>query len=207
MENKSKHIRFRAAVMVADIISYTTMMQQEESEAALYRKQFLEVIQSKVSHHLGRIIHDYRGGVICIFKSALEAVSCAIIIRKAFTEMAVPVRIALHQGDIVESSDGTFGSAINIASIIETLALGGSILISEKIYQEIRYHKEITWRKVGCFSCSNLSAPIKIYSIITKGTADPSEGKQIRWSKLHSLQVQTALVRPYLSRHNPELLN
>ncbi|MCB0682890.1 MAG: hypothetical protein KDC32_18630, partial [Saprospiraceae bacterium] len=55
-------------------------------------------------------------------------------------EPEVPVRIGLHQGDIFEEGGNIYGETVNIASRIESFAVPGSVLFSEKIGADLRNH-------------------------------------------------------------------
>ena len=45
---------------------------------------------------------------------------------------AIPVRIGLHVGDIIFSEEEIIGDSVNVASRIESLAVPGSVFISDK---------------------------------------------------------------------------
>lgn len=207
MEAKFKHTRLLAAVMFVDIVGYTAIMQKNEREAVRMRNLLRRVLGRRIPKHEGRIVQYYGDGALSLFKSALEAVNSAIKIQAELKNNTVPVRLGLHQGEIVYTREGIYGSAVNIASRIEALATAGSVLISEKIYQEIRNHNEIKFREAGNFDLKNVDGPLKLYSLLNAKEAPHSEEIKFRWRHLHFMQIRTALVRPYLSNTNPGLLN
>ena len=67
-----------AAVMFTDIAGYTPLMQENESAAAVMRQRHREVFQKEHQHYHGELIQYYGDGTLSIFKSAVEAVECAI---------------------------------------------------------------------------------------------------------------------------------
>lgn len=207
MKAQYKHTRFLAAVMFVDIIGYTAIMQKNEQEAFRMRKLLRKVLDRQIQAHEGRLIQYYGDGALSLFTSALESVKSALKIQVELKKLVVPVRIGLHQGEVVYTGDGIYGNAVNIASRIETLAHAGGILISGKIYEEIRNQQGMRMQKAGSFELKNIEDPLKLYSVTDVNGVSQREKTKVRWRQLHSLQVRTALVRPYLSNTNPGLLN
>lgn len=207
MEANFKHTRLLAAVMFVDIVGYTAIMQKNEREAVRMRSLLRLVIERQLPQHEGRLVQYYGDGALGFFKSAMEAVNAAVKIQDELKKHTVPVRIGLHQGEIVHTREGIYGSAVNIASRIEALAQAGSILISEKIYVEIQNQTDLKFREAGNFGLKNVDGPLKLYSLTDTTSAPFREEIMNRWQHLKFLQVRTALVRPYLSNTNPALLN
>ena len=62
-----------AAVMFADIVGYTAMMQDNESDARGVCHRFRAVLQEVLPSHAGEIVQFYGDGALVIFESAKEA--------------------------------------------------------------------------------------------------------------------------------------
>ena len=131
-----------AAVMFTDISGYTAMMQDNERMAASIRKKHRSVVKRFHDKFHGDVVQYYGDGTLSIFKSAVEAMECAISMQQVFQEEEeqVPVRIGLHLGDIVFDEDEVYGDGVNLASRIETLGIPGAILLSEKLNYAIKNH-------------------------------------------------------------------
>src|SRR3954453_6018635 len=115
-----------AAIMFTDIVGYTTLMQENESSAATMRQRHREVFQKEHQHYHGELIQYYGDGTLSIFKSAVEAVECAISMQQQFSVgQSVPLRIGIHLGDIVYDKNDVYGDGVNLASRIENLSLPG----------------------------------------------------------------------------------
>ena len=173
-----------AAVMFTDIVGYTALMQADEEAAINARAKHRKVFQAQ--HHLyhGEIIQYYGDGTLSVFKSAIEAVQCAIEIQKHLQDGkdAVPLKIGLHLGDIVFTDTDVYGDGVNLASRIESLGTAGTILLSEKINDEIKNHTTISTRSLGHFELKNIARPVEVFAISNKGIKIPLpselEGKQ-----------------------------
>jgi class 3 adenylate cyclase len=84
------------------------------------------------------------------------------------------VRIAIHTGDVTIEDDSVYGDGVNLASRIESLAVPGSISISEKVFDEIRNQENISAREMGYFDLKNVKHPIRIFAISNDGIVVPS---------------------------------
>jgi len=142
--------RILASIMFADIVGYTAMMQENESQAKELRDRFRKTLEQKTLEHNGTIIQYYGDGCLCIYGSAVESVKSAISIQENFLDNPqVPVRVGLHIGDVVYDDDGVYGDGVNLASRIESLSIPGGILLSDKINDELISHPDIDTLSMG----------------------------------------------------------
>ena len=75
-------------------------------------------------------------GVLAVFDSPSDAVSCTRRLRADLDEIGVSVRAGLHAGEIEEHVDGDVsGLAVNIAARVEQAADDGAIWVSETVKQ------------------------------------------------------------------------
>lgn len=168
-------IRILAAVMFTDMIGYTAMMQDDEAKAKLLRDKHRDVLESAMLEHNGRILQYYGDGTLSIFGSVIEAVKCAVEIQKQLLkEPKIPIRIGIHAGDIVYDDDGVYGDAVNVASRIEAKGIGGSVLISERVYDEIRNQPGLDAVSLGSFELKNVKKSVEIFAIKDEGLVIPS---------------------------------
>jgi len=176
-----------AAIMFTDIVGYTALMQGDEDYAVRIRKKHREIFQTKHKLYKGEIVQYYGDGTLSVFKSAVEAVECAIEIQQLLQKGdPVNVRIGLHLGDIVFDNVEVYGDGVNFASRIENLGVGGAILISGKLNEELKNHKTISTISLGSFELKNIDQPVEIFAVSNKGITIPEpfalKGK-IRTSK------------------------
>ena len=68
---KEKKVRQLAAVMFADIVGYTALMQRDERIASNVRARHREVFRQQHKLYRGKIIQYYGDGVLSVFKSAI----------------------------------------------------------------------------------------------------------------------------------------
>ncbi len=171
---KEKNVRQLAAIMFTDIVGYTALMQGNEELAAKVRNRHRKVFQQQHQLHQGKIIQYYGDGTLSVFKSALEAAKCAIEIQNSLQKgEPVPLRIGLHLGDIVFNNTEVYGDGVNFASRIENLGKAGTILLSDKINDELKNHTDISTTSLGHFELKNITKPVEVFAISNKGIKVP----------------------------------
>ena len=163
-----------AAIMFTDIQGYTALMQHNEEQAILSRDKHRRIFNATTEKYRGKILQYYGDGTLSIFDSAIDAVQCGIEMQLGFQEEpTIPVRIGIHTGDIIFSEEEIIGDSVNVASRIESLAVPGSIFISDKVYDEIKNQKSIQTTRLKTFKLKNVERPIVVYAISNTGLVIP----------------------------------
>lgn len=164
-----------AAIMFTDMVGYTILMQENEQLALLKRDRSKNIIESALEKYNGRLLQYYGDGTLSIFSSAVNAILCAIEMQTRNLENPkIDVRIGIHIGDIIFDEAGIYGDSVNVASRIETLAVPGSIFISERMYDEVRNQQDIHTQTLGYFELKNVKQSMQVYAIANPGIVVPS---------------------------------
>ncbi|GJM30461.1 MAG: guanylyl cyclase [Cyclobacteriaceae bacterium] len=180
--------------MFADIVGYTSMMQEDESLAIQARDRHRKVIREQVLNHSGEIVQYYGDGALIIFPSAKESVMAAIEIQQHLRQdPKVPLRIGIHLGDIVQDKEGVFGDGVNIASRIESMGVAGTILFSDRVFQEIANHPSIRAISLGVFQLKNVKIPVEIYALNEEGIEIPGTS-DLNYAKSKSISKSIAIM-------------
>ncbi|MBK9332578.1 MAG: tetratricopeptide repeat protein [Ignavibacteria bacterium] len=168
-------MRQLAAIMFSDMTGYTALMQQNEQSAREKRRRLKEVLENTVTVYSGKILQYYGDGALSIFNSAIDGVNCAVKIQQTLQqEPKVDVRIGIHTGDISIEDESIFGDGVNLASRIESLAVPGSVFISEKVFDEIKNQENISAREMGYFELKNVLKPVRIFALDNNGLVVPA---------------------------------
>ena len=150
------------------------LMQKDEKKAILMRDRHREIFNATTEKYRGTILQYYGDGTLSIFQSAIDAVRCAIEMQGAFrVEPEVPVRIGIHSGDVIVNEEGVIGDGVNVASRIESQASSGSILISDKVFDEVKNQSGIQTKSLGTVELKNVGKPIELYAISNSGLVLP----------------------------------
>lgn len=163
------------AIMFTDIEGYTALMQQDEEKAVTIRNRHREIFESITAAYNGEIIQYFGDGTLSVFNSTVEAVDCGIELQQSFlVDPSIPVRIGIHVGDVVHSKDDIIGDAVNVASRIESCAESGSILISDKVHDQIRSHTHIKTKFLDAYEFKNVDGAIPLFAISNDGLKIPN---------------------------------
>jgi class 3 adenylate cyclase len=166
---EKNHIRLLAAIMFADIVGYSKMMQKDEGNAKSLRDHQRTVIETHLLKYHGQVIEYQGDGTLLIFASALDAIKYARDIQIELNKQPkLPLRIGIHLGDIAYDDDGIYGDAVNIAARIQSIGTAGSVLISENVFNEIKNHPGIRVESYGVHKLKNIAIPVSLYALINK---------------------------------------
>jgi class 3 adenylate cyclase len=182
-------------VLFADLCEFTRQSENLGPErTAIILNDFLIRMTDVIFAHGGTIDKFMGDGIMVIFgaptvlpeaQQASKAVSCAIAMQRALTELnekwqsadypAFKMRVGIHQGHAVVGSFGgpqrsdftVIGSTVNISSRIERLAKPGDILISRDLARHLPREQVIS---VGLHELRGVEQPQELFVL-----------KEMRW--------------------------
>jgi TolB-like protein len=165
----AQHFHQLAAILFADIVGYTSMMQENEDAAVEKINRFREVLEVIAAELNGKVIQYYGDGSLILFNSSTDAVEFAKLLQDDLDEEPrVPVRIGIHMGDVLLNEGNVFGDVVNIASRIQGLAPAGGIYISEMVYRNIANKKGMDSVFIKEEKLKNVKEPVRIYEVLTE---------------------------------------
>ncbi|HEX9835909.1 MAG TPA: adenylate/guanylate cyclase domain-containing protein, partial [Alphaproteobacteria bacterium] len=136
-----------AAILAADVVGYSRMMEADEA-GTLARVKALraELLHPKIAEYGGRIVKTTGDGLLAEFPSVVDAVRCAVELQQGMAERNVKVpapeciefRIGINLGDVIVEAGDIFGDGVNIAARLEALAEPGGVLISNNVHDQVR---------------------------------------------------------------------
>jgi adenylate cyclase len=163
-----------AAIMFTDMVGYTALMQENEQLALQKRDRNKIIFEKALSKYHGKLLQYYGDGTMSIFTSAVNAIKSAIEMQTLSRQEKIDLRIGIHIGDVMTDDNGIYGDSVNVASRIESLAVPGSIFISEKLFDDVKNHAGISAKPLGFFELKNVKQPIQVYAISNEGVVVPS---------------------------------
>jgi len=165
-----------AAVMFTDIIGYTALMSRDEPKAMQLLQRNRKIQKSLAEKFNGEFLKEMGDGTLLSFRSALDAVRCALEIqRSSKDDPDLKLRIGIHLGDVVFKRGDVFGDGVNVASRIEPLADAGGVCVSEQVFQLVRNQPEIKAEFIGEKTLKNVDYPVQIYAITHKSQSTYSQ--------------------------------
>ena len=183
-----------AAILVADVVGYSRLAgADEERTLARLRGLRSDLVDPAVAAHHGRIVKRTGDGSIIEFRSAVDAVRCAIEVQQGLNERNAGVpedrriefRVGVHVGDVVEESDGDLmGDEVNVAARLEGVAKPGAICLSEDAYRQVKGRLELTVTDLGQTRLKNIAEPVRAYSIEVGRMGTPKTLKPVSRARL-----------------------
>ena len=159
-----------AAVLQADVVGYSRLMEADEAGTlAVLKQRRRDVLQPVLREHGGRIVKFMGDGVLIEFASAVAAVKAALALQcgmaaaNAAGPGAMQLRIGVNLGDVIGEGGDIYGEGVNIAARLEALAEPGGICIAANLFEEVRGKVAASFEDLGEQSVKNLSRPIRAY--------------------------------------------
>jgi adenylate cyclase len=184
-----------AAILVADVVGYSALMEQDETGTfARITARRKEIFEPEIARHQGRIFKLVGDGLLAEFSSAVQAVECAIALQASLAErnrsvpegQAIVARIGINLGEVIIDGDDRLGDGVNIAARLEQLAEPGGICVSEKVAREVERKLAFGFESMGQKRVKNIAEPIHVYRVIRDISKGPRQlsgaAKSIRQS-------------------------
>jgi TolB-like protein len=172
-----------AAVLAADVVGYSRLMERDEyGTFARFKACRKEVVEPLVTEHRGRLVKLTGDGALCEFSSVVDAVTCALRIQEGVErrerEIAetdrIRFRIGVNLGDIIHDPDGDiYGDGVNVAARLEGFAHPGGVCVSGTAYDHLEGKLDCLFEPLGEHAVKNLERPVRIYRVIAGGAAAP----------------------------------
>ena len=167
-----------AAIMFTDIVGYTTLMGKDEDKAFDMLSRNRSIHQSCIEKFNGTWIKEVGDGTLVSFPLATNAVRCAIEIQKACIGQKIPVKIGIHEGEIIYKETDVWGDTVNIAARLQEIGTEGCIFISDTVYRSIKNKSDISVEFVEERNLKNIDELLKIYNVsyevVISGLAQPT---------------------------------
>ena len=160
--------------MFTDIVGFTALMADNESEAFSLLKKFRKTLKSAINRAGGKWLETAGDGVLASFDSAIDAVNCALLIRRNLAhEVRLSVHIGIHVGDVIYAGGQVFGDGVNVASRVQELAGPGEIAVSEQVHDAVRNKPGISTEFRGRKELKNVGHPVDVYLVSGDEIATP----------------------------------
>jgi len=143
-----------AAVFAADVVGYSGLVERDEIGT---RARLNAAFDGIIAPALERLFKTMGDGFLAEFASVVEAVDCAGVIQKGFSDKSdLVLRIGINLGDVIVEGDDLHGDGVNVAARIEALAEPGGISMSRSARDQIRDKMNVTLHDRGEVEVKNI---------------------------------------------------
>lgn len=179
-----------SAILVTDVVGYTSLMEREEAGTWRQIKALrTDLLQPTVDANQGRIVKTTGDGLLAEFQSVIAAVGCARQVQTAMAERvrhdslaaAILIRIGIDVGDVILDEDDVYGEAVNIAARLQSISPPGGFCLSRRAYENLGDRHLLTVEDIGECAVHNLSRPVP--ALIWRPVLDQqrSDGAVLPW--------------------------
>ncbi len=162
-----------AAILGADIMGYSALMERNEEETHRRVGAELERFRREVEKSHGRVFSFAGDGLMAEFPSAVEALKCALRVQaeaakrnaKLPTGERIIFRIGINSGELLLQKGRTGGTAVNIAARLEQIAEPGGISLSSSVFEQARRIVAASYEFLGDQHLKNIRNPVAVYGI------------------------------------------
>ncbi len=163
-----------SAIMMTDIVGYSGSMERDEQRTYRMLLEHNNIVRAAVVKFRGREIKTIGDAFFVVFRSAADAVDCAISIQRSFMEFnankedadRIMIRVGIHLGEVMVTANDVFGDGVNIAARIEPLAEPGGICLSGEVYSVVRKKIEYKFEQLEGVKLKNIAIAPDIYRIV-----------------------------------------
>ncbi|MCH7887407.1 MAG: response regulator [Candidatus Marinimicrobia bacterium] len=155
------------AIFFADMVGYTALMQESESEARKLIKTMRASMKPIIEDFGGKILRYVADETLCTFSSAIMSVTAAVEVQKLLREQnLLKIRIGIHVGDVAVEGNEIYGDGVNVASRLEPLAAPGEICISQDVYNHVHNQANIKAESMGAQNLKNVKFEVQVYRVV-----------------------------------------
>ena len=169
-----------AAIMAADVVSYSRLMGADEVGTLRSLKAHRrELVDPAIAGHRGRIVKTTGDGLLVEFASVVDAVACAVAVQRGMLsrnaaepeDKRIIFRIGINVGDIIIDGGDIFGDGVNIAARLESLCEPGGLCISRAANEQVRDKLALSFADLGEQTVKNIARAVGVFGLAAKDIA------------------------------------
>jgi adenylate cyclase len=171
-----------AAILAADVVGYSRLMEQDEAKTFERLKDHrIELVEPEIATHHGCVFKLMGDGLLAEFGSVVDAVECAVDIQRGMAErdaglpqdQRIEIRIGINLGEVIVEGADRHGEGVNMAARLQQLADPGGICVSGKVAKEVEKKLAFGFEPMGEQKVKNISEPIPVYRVKLDGAPAP----------------------------------
>jgi len=168
-----------AAILSADVVGYSRLMDDSEESTIQTLKTYRNSITTFIEQHRGRVVDTAGDNLLAEFTSVVDGVNCAVEIQRKLDDLnqelpyerKMRFRIGVNVGDVVEEEDRIYGDGVNIAARVEAMAEAGGVCITGRAYDQVKNKLELGYEFLGEHSVKNIAEPVRVYKVLMEPEA------------------------------------
>lgn len=173
----SETSRKLTTIFCADVQDYTRLMGKDEEGTLSTLRRYRDVMKRLIEAHGGRVINTWGDAVFAEFPSVVEGVRAAIDTQNELagynavseSDKQMRFRIGINLGDVIADGGDLYGDGVNIAARLQARAAPGGIVISNTVYEHVRYKVSVGFDFLGQLEVKNIEGGVPSYAVQIDG--------------------------------------
>lgn len=175
--------RVRRVVVVVDVVESVLLMQRDEDGVIDRWRRLVHEVRSEVlPAHGGRLVKSLGDGMLLTFDAAPEGVQAAVALQRrsaqanrAQAREPILLRCGVHVADLVEDEIDVYGTGVNLAARLCTLAHPGEVVVSAAVRDALLPGLDPELHDLGECYLKNIAQPVRAFRIVPE-PAPPAPG-------------------------------
>jgi len=167
-------VRRLAAVVIADVVGYSALMEEDDrSTVAQMRRLSTDIVAPITERFSGRVVKGTGDGWLAEFGSATDALLSSLEIQAELAarqegtpeERRLVLRIGVSLGEIAVEDGDVYGTGVNLAARLESIAVPGGVCISDWVHAQVHSLPWLRIEDMGPQDLKSLKSPVRTYMV------------------------------------------
>jgi class 3 adenylate cyclase/TolB-like protein len=198
-DDAPRSTRATKVIAVADVVESVRLMEQDEHEFIRRWQRFVGFVEQRLPSDGGRIHKSLGDGLMLEFSDPHGCVRCALAMLAWLAEVNQPLppedqvqlRIGAHLAEFVADEYDIYGTDVNLAARIASLAGPGEIVISAALREHVGPQASVPLQDLGSCHLKHVKEPVHAFRI---GEAGQAPVLPVRRLATHSLRPTIAVL-------------
>lgn len=160
------------AIVFTDAVGSSSQTALDEDKSLSMLMADLDSIRNEAAARGGSVLKNTGDGLLISFKSAVDAIECALSIQKAFQGrpkgQGFQHKIGVHIGDVIKKDGDIYGTGVNTTSRLVDQCAPGGVCISSTLFELTKQKTEIGKLRLKEFLLQNTDPPTLAYQSLGK---------------------------------------
>ena len=192
-----------AAVVSADVVAYSRLVEQSEEDTVRRLKEnWRNIVHPAVELHGGRLVKLMGDGALIEFPSVVEAVRFSLEAQQALETVGsssspderIRYRIGIHLGDVIIDGEDIQGHGVNVSARLQGLAEPGGICISETVRTALGNSVLLAYEDLGPQEVKNIAEPVRAYRVQAGGPAARTTPARVHWQRASAIPILSGVL-------------
>lgn len=204
--------RVARTVVVVDLVESVRLIEQDEEGTVRRWQSFVgEVVNILLPRHSGRLVKSLGDGLMMEFETVFAGLACARQMLYAIDaanadlnpEQHLRLRVGAHLADVIVDGYDIYGSGVNLAARLATLARPGDIVISADVRDALVPGLDGDFEDLGDCYLKHISGATRAYRSLSQTNVDVDDLDRPRFH-IDDLRPSLAVV-PFSTNYDSEM--